>query len=367
MAFGNMLNKLSDAANKGADFLGKASESIAVELQEKAARNNEGSGSAPGSFTEGVTATEKESDDAFAALVAVPFEPIKLASWAPVNAETRQFELNDELLDIDAEMDAYNGYRRRFYDYAKLATDAVMMAYSENVHDLESYLNFFPSAYEANLDAVIDRAIDALVSSGIYTVTAASFKERHITKFHSFGDVQAMIAEGVETASQANRQVVEGVANLIMRSSSSGGILSDALHELRDTYKSNLIENATKINPEQAKKLFELIEPGALARLVLADYWSVHFTLVNIMIEEGKQIWWLSDDQAQRAQNIFQNLSNPNFPQDQLTAMLIQILKSDPYRKEYHQYMLDRFGETHETVSIREYFGIDAFDDFTKE
>lgn len=352
MAFGNMLNKLGNAAIKGADLIGKASESIA-DLQAQAAQKD-GGNAARGQYS-GNNITDREELTRAAAVA--QFEPIGLAPWEPFNGESRRFNLNGETLCIDADMDIYNTYRQRFFDYAKLATDSTMEAFSANVHDLESYLSFFPAAYEGNLESIISRAIDALVSSGVFYVTAASFKERHLARFHSFGDMQATISEAIENASQANRQIVEGVANLLTRSPSSGGILSNALYELRDKYNSSIVESAAKINPEQAKALFDCIDTDMLAKLVFADYWFVHLTLVSLLLEEGKLIWWLSKDQAQRAQNIFQNLSNPNFPQEQRTATFTQILKANPYREEYHQYMIDWLGENGETKAIRDYFG----------
>lgn len=184
-----------------------------------------------------------------------------------------------------------------------------------------------------------------------------------MAKFHSFGDIQATITESIEQASQANRQAVEGIANLVMKSSSSGGFLSDALYGARDACKSSIIDNAAKINPEQAKALFELIKPDALAAVVFADYFSVHFSLVRILIEEGRQIQPPPNDEIQIAQSIFQNLTNPNFPQDQITAAFIRILKANPYRKEYHQYMVNSFGENEETSLIRDYFGFSDLSD----
>ena len=74
-------------------------------------------------------------------------------------------------------------------------------------------------------------------------------------------------------------------------------------------------------------------------------------------------MWWISDEQAQQAKGIFQNLSNPNFPPDQLTPMFIEILKSNPYRKEYHQYMVSRFGDNSETSEIKKYFGFSNLND----
>ena len=36
---------------------------------------------------------------------------------------------------------------------------------------------------------------------------------------------------------------------------------------------------------------------------------------------------------------------------------VVDVVKTDPYREEYHQFMVDTFGESFETDSIREYFG----------
>lgn len=59
----------------------------------------------------------------------------------------------------------------------------------------------------------------------------------------------------------------------------------------------------------------------------------------------------------QQAKNIFENLSNPNFPQDKIAEAFIQIIEINPYNVDYHKFMTSKFGETEETINIRNYFG----------
>ena len=46
-------------------------------------------------------------------------------------------------------------------------------------------------------------------------------------------------------------------------------------------------------------------------------------------------------------------MSNPNFPQDKLLDVFLDILKINPYNAEYHKFMISHFGENDETTAIK--------------
>lgn len=301
-----------------------------------------------------------------------PTGPVELEVWTPVEGVPHEFSLSGGVLDVDANMDVFNTYRQRFYSYANNAVEAGIAEYNANVRDLVTCLKFFPAIYAKNLDILISRAVDVLITSGVFTVTADMFKERHLGEFHSALDILEAVVESASQTSQANVQNMQSVTSLVPNLIGGGfgtkgaikGILkAEAFNLVRDSAENSLLENASKINPAQAKELYERIDPAQLFAAVFSDYWSVYLTLAKILNENGKQMWWISDSQAQQAMGIFQNLSNPNFPQDQLVPMFIQILKTNPYRKEYHRYMLERFGDNAETADIRNYFGFGDLSD----
>lgn len=78
--------------------------------------------------------------------------------------------------------------------------------------------------------------------------------------------------------------------------------------------------------------------------------------------KNGKTIWYPTNTTTQQASNIFTNMSNPNFPQDKLIDVFLDILKINPYNAEYHKFMISRFGENDETTAIKNYFGYTDFD-----
>jgi len=56
-------------------------------------------------------------------------------------------------------------------------------------------------------------------------------------------------------------------------------------------------------------------------------------------------------------ENIFQNLTNPNFPQDKAVEIIISLILSNPYNPEYHKYLKNKFGDSEEVSAITNYFG----------
>ena len=85
-------------------------------------------------------------------------------------------------------------------------------------------------------------------------------------------------------------------------------------------------------------------------------------TLVQTLRENGRAIWWPEMNLVEQARNIFQNLSNPNFPQERVAPAFVDILKINPYTADYHRFMVDKWGDTEETRAIATFFGYVDFD-----
>ena len=68
------------------------------------------------------------------------------------------------------------------------------------------------------------------------------------------------------------------------------------------------------------------------------DYWNVYISLVCTLKNSGSDIWWQTRDADQQYKNIFQNLSNPNFPQDKVLDTLIELIVTNPYSPEYYEF-----------------------------
>lgn len=111
--------------------------------------------------------------------------------------------------------------------------------------------------------------------------------------------------------------------------------------------------------------MFDRINTANLFNRVFFDYWNVYLTLINAIISNGKRIWMSDDNAIRQAENISKNLSNPNFPQDKATEVIIQILLTCPYKKDYQKLLKTKFGNIEDVQAINEYFGYKNLDDIS--
>lgn len=295
-----------------------------------------------------------------------PAQAVALGEWKPVKGEPRTFTLGGEQLSVDPDMDEFNTYRQRFLAYADTCVEAASAEYQRRVRDLVTYLKFFPAIYGGNLDVLVKQAVGILILEGVYTVTEENFKTRQLNSFHGAVDALNVTVESMELTSQANTAAVQSVTSLVpnligggfgTKGAIKGIAKAEAFNFIRNSAEDAMLDAASNIRVDQANELYGRINPQNLFELVRADYGNIFMTLVAYMAENGKSIWFATESQTGQAGSIFKNLSNPNFPQDKLTEMFVQILKTNPYDAEYQKFMVSKFGDNEETRAIRQYFG----------
>lgn len=297
-------------------------------------------------------------------------EPV-FENWEQVIGTEKRFPIKGKELIIAENMDVFNSYRLKFREMASVCADNARREYNKKVNNLVTYVEFFPRIYKSYLNALIKKSMDIFISEGVWTITEESFEEQHLANFHMAIDVYSAILEGIENTSHANQRMISGVMSFVPNLSGGGfglkgavkGIATaTAFNIVRDGVESSLVNSVTNILPEQQTELFNRINADRLFERVFTDYWRVFLSLVFTLNKNGKSIWLNTNELAQQANNIFKNLSNPNFPQDKLLDVFIDILKTSPYNIEYHKFMISRFGENEETVAIKNYFGYTEFD-----
>ena len=80
-----------------------------------------------------------------------------------------------QILRVPAEMDIFNTYRLMFRDLALDYTDQAETVYHANIHDFDSFIEFFMKIYDSKLEPLVKKTVDLLISQGIWTVTYEAF------------------------------------------------------------------------------------------------------------------------------------------------------------------------------------------------
>lgn len=287
--------------------------------------------------------------------------------WEQIKGSEKEFVLKGEKLIISAKMDTFNTYRQKFNVLAENCKDKGKEEYDEKVQDLHTFLNFFPKIYRKYLNIVTQRAVDILISESVWAVTSESFTSQHELNYHSaldyYNSVTERIAQIVQEKQNAVSAVMSFVPNLSgggfgLKGAAKGIATATAFNLVRDGVEAGLSSCVSKIDYDKQIELYNNIDSEKLFECVFDDYWKVYYSLAHELYENRKNIWYPTEKSARQANNIFQNLSNPNFPQDNVIHTFFEILKTDPYNKEYYIFMVKKFGLTEETKAIQQYFNM---------
>ena len=290
--------------------------------------------------------------------------------WESIKGSAKTFPILGEVFEVPENMDVFNAYRSKFRELASKCTEQVETEYNKKVHDLLTFMEFFPRMFGYHSAALAQQSVDILISEGVWTVTLESFMEEHNNAFHFTFDFLGAIVEAMTKTAEENVRGTASITSMIPNVRGFGFGLAGAAKAVagaqifniaRDKLEEKALQNATNLTPEQKQELYNRIMPKDLMNRVFHDYFYMAHTLVWLLNQNQKGIWFPPSDNSQ-ADNLLKNLSNPNFPKEQALGAVLGMLKTNPYSEEYYKFLISRFGETDEITALKNYFGYKDFD-----
>lgn len=286
-----------------------------------------------------------------------------------LSVTAQQFPIMGRVLEISEEMAVFNHYRIMFRDGANWYANAFQRAYMNQIQNLDAFLELFPRLYDTGLQPVVQKAVDILFSYNVWTVTCDSFLAQHKKDFHLAMDDYDTMMESFNLTLEANQKRrannASYVPNVTFFGRGLGGLVagaakSVAYHAARDSLSASYIRNA-QVTPAQRVELYNRLKLPVLFDRVYSDYWNVFLSLIWTINQNGGHIWWPNKQKTQQANNIFQNLSNPNFPQNRVLDALLDIIRTNPFQVKYFRFLQERFGRTPEIDAVCRFFGFTDF------
>lgn len=90
------------------------------------------------------------------------------------------------------------------------------------------------------------------------------------------------------------------------------------------------------------------------------DCQNILLAMVDILKKNGMRIKAITDKEIQKAHLIMNNVDNPNFPENELLSVLIQIVLLNPYQEDVYRLMIANFGDrNNEVENLARYFHVD--------
>ncbi len=265
--------------------------------------------------------------------------------------QERIFTLNGKEIVIPAQMDTFLHYRDKFYELAQVCTQKAKEEYTSTVHDLDSFRENYPNIYTNNLSLISQKAIDILVSAGIYTYTADSFMKEYMVQIGYDKGFYAIMEESIRLTEEQNAKTSQGLMNgLTSLLGNRGGFFGSFV----DGVKEGAVEEGTKLTEEQKKELFQRLKPHLVLNEMFTHFACVSVSLIGILRENGSDIW-LPSGKIENLDAILQSISNSNFPEEKLTDTLIDLLLTDINESRVYEVMEKKFGLTEEVQAFFAY------------
>ena len=285
-------------------------------------------------------------------------------TFAAYSGSDKTFTLNGKTLVVPANLDVYMHYRRQFRELAKACSDEAAAEYRKSVHDLDTYMEQFPKIYEKYLRQVTEKAVDVLVSAGVYSFDVDSFVKAHMENFNLAAQDYQTMSESIRLTEERNTKIGQGMMNSV---TSLFGNRGSFMQGLVDGMTESAVEDVRKINAEQKIELFQRIDPSKQLNRVYLDYWNVGTTLMNILRSNGADIWQADGANTGDMNAVLRNISNPNFPQEKVLDVLFDYILKAPSSSALFKAMEEKFGE--DAKEILDYFMYPDFNQlaFTSE
>ncbi len=292
-------------------------------------------------------------------------------TWKNEEGVGREFTLSGQIITVSEAMDIHNSYRLKFYKLAKECVECAKSEYMQRIRDLKTFILFFDKINQYYRGILCDKAMEVIVASGIWTETRESFEKEYNTRYNEASTIMAVIGNQIAEIKQEKQETISNIMSLVPNVSGGGfglkgavkGIASaTAFNIVRDTIEASAVAGVNNISEEEQAQLYEGVKSqlANLFDLMFDDYFRCYLLVVRILEKNRVSIWSFDNQKIKEFDNIFQNMSNPNFPQEKALEIIISLLGQNPYNVEYHKYIRDKFGVTEEVEAIGKYFGIDV-------
>lgn len=295
-------------------------------------------------------------------------EEIELAtqSWTSVTGVEMSLPFDEKEIIITADRDKFNTFRKRFISLAKYCSDRAAEEFIENVYNLPTFLEYFPDLYLKHARVLADKVTDILVAENVYTLTddmiVNAFDNAELSVMDYLNSIGNIIDGMYQTNNQAANMLAGLASSLIGSKSSVGGEIFGAMQE-------GIVSDASYLSEAQQKQVLESVDTVELFNRVYNDYQYFAIILVDCLNMNGVDAWKPDFEPAPQMDNILKNLSNPNFPQDKITDIVINMIFEKPYKPEIYSFLQKKYPDSEEVKQIVEYFGFDNYKDlvYTQE
>lgn len=282
--------------------------------------------------------------------------------WTALTGNSKQFELDGNIINVSQELDTCFQYKDLFKQSAQYYANRFEFRYHQCVKDYDTLLHYFEDMYMEGLDPMLERAYSLFLVFGVFNVDKQTFYNYQLDTYNravtSYSTMLGITLEKKQSADSFGNKLGNSVrlqGGGFGLKGAAKGIAKAETFNFGMSALGKFVSHQLQMSDEEKAQIFSKFKEDVFFKEVYNDYLCTFFSMIQFLADNGilKQIYTKTGNEYNTMIN---NLKNPMFPKDKVGQLLADMISKYPFAQAEYELLINVYGENDETREIINYF-----------
>ena len=278
--------------------------------------------------------------------------------WTALTGNSKQFELDGNIINVSQELDTCFQYKDLFKQSAQYYANRFEFRYHQCVKDYDTLLHYFEDMYMEGLAPMLERAYSLFLVFGVFNVDKQTFYNYQLDTYNravtSYSTMLGITLEKKQSADSFGNKLGNSVrlqGGGFGLKGAAKGIAKAETFNFGMSALGKFVSHQLQMSDEEKAQIFSKFKEDVFFN----DYLCTFFTMIQFLADNGilKQIYTKTGNEYNTMIN---NLKNPMFPKDKVGQLLADMISKYPFAQAEYELLINVYGENDETREIINYF-----------
>ena len=282
--------------------------------------------------------------------------------WTALTGNSKQFELDGNIINVSQELDTCFQYKDLFKQSAQYYANRFEFRYHQCVKDYDTLLHYFEDMYMEGLAPMLERAYSLFLVFGVFNVDKQTFYNYQLDTYNravtSYSTMLGITLEKKQSADSFGNKLGNSVrlqGGGFGLKGAAKGIAKAETFNFGMSALGKFVSHQLQMSDEEKAQIFSKFKEDVFFKEVYNDYLCTFFSMILFLADNGilKQIYTKTGNEYNTMIN---NLKNPMFPKDRVGQLLADMISKYPFAQAEYELLINVYGENDETREIINYF-----------
>ena len=291
-----------------------------------------------------------------------PYTVEEPEQWTALTGNSKQFELDGNIINVSQELDTCFQYKDLFKQSAQYYANRFEFRYHQCVKDYDTLLHYFEDMYMEGLAPMLERAYSLFLVFGVFNVDKQTFYNYQLDTYNravtSYSTMLGITLEKKQSADSFGNKLGNSVrlqGGGFGLKGAAKGIAKAETFNFGMSALGKFVSHQLQMSYEEKAQIFSKFKEDVFFKEVYKEYLCTFFSMIQFLADNGilKQIYTKTGNEYNTMIN---NLKNPMFPKDRVGQLLADMISKYPFAQAEYELLINVYGENDETREIINYF-----------